>query len=634
MAVVEQIYIDGQLFEQSEDGGIELVFQSSLFTDLNAIVSNRTNEVTFPLTAHNRRAMKLAGLVSPESSDLYEYRKHTATYWRDGVHIFDGSATLLSWTATEVSFVLTWGNSDAFQALFDTPLSELQNDENIALRYVPYGMPSVSMAIRSLYPQNLSFGLGLPFHTTTPPQAIHPTLPVTTIIGGIENYLGISGLSGEFSGLAVPLTTKKTDREVNILQAPHITEGSVSSVQTIPYVGVLGLTNNDTDYAGMVMDNRIFDVSGVNTISVSGTIVYFAKTPTTTDTNRFFGGVRIMASSEDGNNRVEIATITTYANSSQDDDGWYRQTFRAEDFNEEIDVADYSYIIFVLLTQAESDELLIEDAQVGITSVDMRVVPDIDSVQDVVYIGNENINNYPLYTNLPEMSIGEFLKNLMKIKGIFASVASSTQLAFVSVGNMYEGRPQAYNWTNRLLGSVQGISPTFEDYAQKNQLKYAEDDTVKGNYDGVLVVDNTTLAAEKELLTVDFAGTDGEIPSGTNTPIYTIEVYSEGNEGIEYNENITPRILEYVPSGSMFSRVGFNIGFGELVGTVYADYQRTILHPRVLTVELQMSAQDLSVLDLTKPCYFEQLGHYYAIINLSTKEGNRATATLLQLADK
>ena len=41
----ERIYINGVLMEQSDNKGISLVYQSQLFTDIDSIVSNRTNSV-------------------------------------------------------------------------------------------------------------------------------------------------------------------------------------------------------------------------------------------------------------------------------------------------------------------------------------------------------------------------------------------------------------------------------------------------------------------------------------------------------------------------------------------------------------------------------------------------------------
>lgn len=627
MAVIEQIYIDGQLFEQSEEGNMELVFQSPLFTDLDSIVSNRTNEVIFPLTAHNRRAMNLAGIVSPESSELYEYRKHAASYWRDGVHIFDGSATLLSWTATEVSFVFTWGNSEAFGKLFDTKLSALQ-DFNMAVppRYLPYGFTGAPNA--QYYPANISFGVGT-IAGAPQQQYIHPSMEVEKILQSIESYTGVSGLSGKFGDWIVPLLTKKTTPTINIMQAPKIIQGAVHRT-SLPHAVYLALGANDTDYIGMVNNGWIFDVGEFNTLTftINGTLGYRLTIPSAEESATFSGNIRILATDEDGNNGVLLATIPTIANSWTDGTN-YGQEFTVSNVNMDIDVSDYAYVVFLIASS--SAEELTQGYSVAIERANINIVPDMNEPQEVLYLGNSSIANFPTYANLPDWSMGQFIKNLMKLSGLFANVKSGTEVELVSIGDVYDRRWQAYDWTKRLLGAVQTISPTFEDYAQRNTLKFAEDNSVNGSYNGVLQVDNTTLDAEKELMSVDFAATDTEEGNILNVPIYSYG--GEGGAEVEYNGNVTPRILQRQQNNTVFT-AAFNLSFARLVETVYADYQRTILRPRVITVDVYIEARELATLDLATPCYFEQLGHYYAILNLTTKEGHRATATLLQLTDQ
>ena len=70
----ERIYINGVLMEQSDNKGISLVYQSQLFTDIDSIVSNRTNSVDFPMTRNNLLAIDrthLPGIDSP-----YAYQGH------------------------------------------------------------------------------------------------------------------------------------------------------------------------------------------------------------------------------------------------------------------------------------------------------------------------------------------------------------------------------------------------------------------------------------------------------------------------------------------------------------------------------------------------------------------------------
>ena len=81
----ERIYINGVLMEQSDTKGISLVYQSQLFSDIDSIVSNRTNSVDFPMTRNNLLAIDRSHL--PGIDSIYAYRRHRAIYIRDGLRL-------------------------------------------------------------------------------------------------------------------------------------------------------------------------------------------------------------------------------------------------------------------------------------------------------------------------------------------------------------------------------------------------------------------------------------------------------------------------------------------------------------------------------------------------------------------
>ena len=121
----EEILINGEIMDlDASFKGVQMVFQSPYLTDIQSIVSNRTNSVTFPATNHNR---VIIGCASLQQDSVFPYRKHRAIYKRDGVQMFDGKATLLSVTDKQIQMCFTWGNTDAFQKLFDTNLRDLKN---------------------------------------------------------------------------------------------------------------------------------------------------------------------------------------------------------------------------------------------------------------------------------------------------------------------------------------------------------------------------------------------------------------------------------------------------------------------------------------------------------------------------
>ena len=126
--MTEQIYINDVLMDRTDGKAVSLVFQSQLFTDIDSIVSNRTNAVEFPATKKNLSAVGNPQMAGSKSE--FAYRKHRAVYLRDGVQIFSGFGTLLSVSGTSIKFSFTWGNVSVFKKLLDYKLREIRTQLN------------------------------------------------------------------------------------------------------------------------------------------------------------------------------------------------------------------------------------------------------------------------------------------------------------------------------------------------------------------------------------------------------------------------------------------------------------------------------------------------------------------------
>lgn len=616
--MVEHIYIDGVLFDTGDNSSVSMVFQSPYFSDLDAIVSNRTNSVSLPLTITNRRAIEMAQLTGSD----YPYRTHSVEYYRDGLLMFKGRAELVSITATEVTFSFVWGNADAFGTLFDTKLSELQTDPNIATRYVAWGR---GVQIK-YYPKGLSFGIN------GKAEYQHPTIPVEAIMQAIETHSGVSGLSGVFSDYAIPLLTKKTDRTANIAQATHIIQGSILRTDGTTVNGYLELAGNDVDLPQIALSNGLYDVAERDTLTIVNKAPFSYVVEF--DNSRFnvLGNVVVEATDEDGNNPLTLATIpTTYTDNA---DGTAR-TFTLNPTEVDVDVAEYQYVR-VRLFSVISFEGSVSSRITSTNTTDLYLVLDADQEQEAIYNTSGNtIEQFPIFLNLPDWSVGQLVKNLMKISGLFAYSQVQGRVSFVRLADLYSARPMAVNWSGRVLDKVEEVAFAFGDMAQQNTLKYAEDSTVRGNYDGVISVRNFNLPTEAELLSVDFAATDMVVVGGrkfARIPIYTYEYDDEGNRSVEYDGGLTPRVLKYYTNSDDRTAVTFEgLSFATLVQTVYSLYQSIVYTPKVLTARLYVPSLELARLSLTTPCYIAELGHYYAIISLSTNGDNTATAELLEM---
>jgi hypothetical protein len=98
----------------------------------------------------------------------------------------------------------------------------------------------------------------------------------------------------------------------------------------------------------------------------------------------------------------------------------------------------------------------------------------------------------------------------MFLFGLFAyydTVGANSAIRFFSVDEIYNRIPNAKDWTQKLAAGnqIDNITFSFQDYAQKNYIRYLKDETVTTNADGSIDVNNNTLEKEKNIAELKFA---------------------------------------------------------------------------------------------------------------------------------
>lgn len=624
----EQIYINGILMEQDGSKTASLVFQSPFFTDIDAIVSNRTNSVDFPATDNNLRAIDNAHLSG--STSKFAYRKHRVLYYRNGVQIFSGFATLLSITDTLIKFTFTWGNVNAFKKLLDLKIRDLQTNAD----YVDW--TDAAIASDNHYPTNIVFKTsgyhGERYETV---GHTHPVLRVSDILTRLSAASGVSFVGDSvFSNLAVPILYRNADDYAKTAQGIRLSHNSLLKLAANQWQHkfVLNCTSSDQDLKGQHLGNGVFDVTEYDSIRIrlkSGSTFrtyhsnQAALNPTIT-------GLGVIATDEDGTNTLLIATIPMNYTRSGD----YNTFSVSEDVEKDIDLnwhslgsdGKYNYIQLCVFWYGNAYELT---ASVTNVNMDVSIVCGIQEEAEVLFGGK-----YPLYLNLPDWDASQFLKNLMKLRAVFAYCPDGNTIEFKSIASLYGNRDIALDWTDKLI-LTHGTdpaeqTPTFGNFAQRNLCKYAEDETNTQTFNGELLVDNDTLEAESDLVTLDFAGTQyriGEI-GGEELSIRCYSVNPDGDASdIEEFKEVTPRIVEMNGRAASFR----NLDWKNLVKGSYYAYQQTIASPKVIKASVLVDVLDLQNIDLSVPVYSYALGHYYAINKLTTKDGDTAEVELLQL---
>ena len=622
--MTEQIYIDGVRMDMSGGKGVSLIFQSPYFTEIDNIVSNRTTAVDLPRTPNNLRAI---GLENPERTDSdFAYRKHRAVYVRDGIQMFSGPATLQSITATALRFSFAWGNVTAFQQLLDASLRDLQTGD--AADYVGYNDRTATTDAR-YYPagwnERRKWGADA--------ASIQPIMPVSKIVARIEARFGVrlnvrgATLPGTspFDRYYVPLVSRSGD-DVS-LRRQGVEMGSTQIINVRGHLaGLLHcmatcMRGPTLDLNGMAdgLHGTFINVGEIDRVRIfvpKGFQVRVANEP-----SPGAGGLNVMSAAETDETGVYTFGFLRAAELKRTVDDAGRAIYTAEqDMEFEVDTRGVGSIGLCIGLRTGTDlstyppPLACEVLTPGPVSV-------YDPAREALTYGEGAI--FPLYRNLPDWSVSDFLKNLMKIEGLFACSTDDKTIEFVTVGDLYAARSRALDWTERITsagGPPAELSTTYGNFARRNWFRWAEDETVQGNYDGYIDIGDENLDPETDLVKVDFAPTEDSI----------IPVWTRSDDGTAEWLEVEPRILtEHTETGASLSFDGLE--WPTLIDTNYRSYRDLITRTRAVKVSVALDTWDLACFDAAVPVYARQWGRYYAVMKLTDKGDGTADAELLRM---
>lgn len=197
-----------------------------------------------------------------------------------------------------------------------------------------------------------------------------------------------------------------------------------------------------------------------------------------------------------------------------------------------------------------------------------------------------------------------------------------------------DNKSKAVDWSDKLVNrriEPSDIEFRMSDMAQKNYFRYAEDETVTGDYDGYILVDDKTLEYRKDLITLPFTASDYSIENGDENAIIPLYSYNDKGE-LETNGSITPRINIYY-NYFQHERIGFKdmVWNKLLIRSGWLAYQSIIRQPKILKEQVRLNAIDLKQIDMTIPVYISQYGSYFAIIEIKTKKDDICDVQLLKI---
>lgn len=620
----EMFFIDGELVDLDEDTKITLNIKSNLFTDLSKIVSNNSYTIKLPKTVRNQRIIEHADL--PACGTDYPRKFHQGRYFRNGVEIVPDAKVALITVSDTIEMAMTWGNSTAFQSLVDADysLNDLNEVVDGSARYLIWKLMEDNN-------QNFPY-VNYGFRADETKVWYHPAVSLEKVLEYISEDFGVTfdwpdDRRNILSDLFIPLLTKEPSEgyaeycavEAQIKGAYKDSDNNISlyfddDVHSNSYYGRMNSFRGTppvvafTAYQTYVR-NAAPKISGKFELQLKST-----SEPSTAllVVNAFC--------SNDSGSEMETSRVLEITPFSMENlgNGYYKLVFDFDDAQSNLFEAKWSIAYFKFALNNIGDV-----SNVASISGTLK----IKNIEDEIVLQDSSGRNgrYWIIPNLPDIKVIDFIKIVAALMGVFAASTEKNVLRFISIDKLL-ANTGVYDWTKRVVACYQENKPksmsyTLDDFAQKNNYKWKEDDTVRGNFDGYLIVENSTIDDEIDVLEMPFAPTN-MVGGVANIPLYT---YDE-DTGLQYN-SVEPRLLRYDGNRGVFT----GLDWKTILSDNYKAYQQIILRPVIITEKVEISDIELREIDVTVPVYLAQYGRYYAIMSIKAENTGICECELLQL---
>lgn len=643
-----ELYINDELCTLDKEEDVALVYQSPIFSGLDAIQSNRSYTIDLPL-ALNRKV--IANTERPDVESDVPYRRLPAKLYQGGIPLFLRGFSTITEISDVISNTLTWGNVENFQPLFDNDMSALSDIlYDMGLGSIPWNEDSKLLNISThacLGFFAIDYGRGL-----TEMQYIHPAIHIKPVIEAIERFNGITIADKERlyerAGLPTdayifPLVSKNGNPESNyaerITARPEIEKQSYAGFARVRFSEILH--NPDlNDRRDLVQKGDYSDYINVADYNETRVLINNYDTaqdhfelilpkinstiPTPGFPDKLF--IRVKGRRESDNEIVTLYITYSYQK--------LERTYSFDNVDIKIDTTD---IINLWIEISNVDDTYFPSVSPFWPEWKVEIVMPWD---DIIFP-----TIFPVGPNLPDMSQGDFLSALLVMNGLFAYADKDKPdtIGLISADEFYDNITSGkyLDWSDKVVlnpgqdaSRPDGSEFTVEDYAQRNTIDYDNDDEVLIDTSGEILIENKTLEREN----------DTDIPFSASINIskdgYSyakIPIYSD-DENASYSE-CTPRIVSWyiLPASTkpyVFGRFETWQKFGGedgIIATRYKGLQRILRQLRIVSVRLCLSPMDLADLDYRIPVYFRHLGRFFAIYTIETRNSGICECKFIRL---
>ena len=590
----EELYIKGESVDLG-DSEITLNFKSNLLGDISKITASNSYTIKLPRTNKNIRLLDFPDVAGHESYMMRDY--FNAEYYRNGVKLFDAKAVLISCSEDGFDVALTWGMSEKF--------IQLMNDDKSIQEFADMALPwnSSTTYDNGLVNGQLSHGYirhnaGIDVDSNRDKIFIHPSVNCMRLLEEIASYYGIAMEWGSYKQyielLYLPLISQKASSKYNFFEA-----------------NITGTLDSDIKYVKFTQINRVDGINISNT-ETYGDVVRIYETSLDWELD-----ILIYTNKHNTLNVVELAF---YSNAQ------YIKSLQIS--SNDIGLCAYKGVIPFDITKYSNITIRIRinnGALLGIIKSYIKIFSE--DVQSVSY--NQY---YPIGSNLPDISVVDFIKQICWLFGLFA-IKSDTGVSFISVNKIIDNRDKAVDWSKKLVPTgwtAKETSYTFGDFAQKNYFRYEENENAK-SADGYMVVQNKTLDYEKDLVKLPYTA------GGDNGDMRAVPYFKWSDDGtivelVDCGDRIMQLVISFDSQGKEDARLDFSdIKFQNRVSRFgLSSYQDLIKSPFVIKDTFRLTEIDLKNLDYTIPVYIERYAAFFAIISIKS-QGDYSECELLKL---
>lgn len=589
----EELYIKGESVDLG-DSEITLNFKSNLLGDISKITASNSYTITLPRTNKNIRLLDFPDVAGHESYMMRDY--FNAEYYRNGVKLFDAKAVLISCSEDGFNVALTWGMSEKF--------IQLMNDDKSIQEFADMALPwnSSTTYDNGLVDGQLSHGYirhnaGIDVDSNRDKIFIHPSVNCMRLLEEIASYYGLTMDWGSYKQyielLYLPLISQKASSKYNFFEA-----------------NITGTLDSDIKYVKFTQINRVDGINISNT-ETYGDVVRIYETSLDWELD-----ILIYTNKH---NTLNVVELSFYSNAQ------YIKSLQIS--SNDIGLCAYKGVIPFDITEYSNITIRIRinnGALLGIIKSYIKIFSE--DVQSVSY--NQY---YPIGSNLPDISVVDFIKQICWLFGLFA--IKNTGVSFISVNKIIDNRDKAVDWSKKLVPTgwtAKETSYTFGDFAQKNYFRYEENENAK-SADGYMVVQNKTLDHEKDLAKLPYTA------GGDNGDMRAVPYFKWSEDGTTVElEDCGDRIMQLVISfdsqGKEDARLDFSdLKFQNRVSRFgLSSYQDLIKSPFVIKDTFRLTEIDLKNLDYTIPVYIERYAAFFAIISIKS-QGDYSECELLKL---